>query len=189
MYASWRQVKQMLPKDIKVGDVIEAYRQNGTHHSTSDGWLVIDKAGAFIVIQTRRGQPTQESLSTEDLILEVPLTEKEYHKKYQKGAQEIINALCGDPLPLLGWDSHTMDNSWTACDAWDMAASCEDKHIKVLGWFPLESVKHGWFHEYDIGIVAQDLDDNDIFWTHYNSAWIQEMREWFESLTMEEGSE
>lgn len=186
MYASWRQVKKVPPSEVNVGDVVESYIQDGTYHSASDGWLVVGKMGAAITLQFLRGKPVQIALSTEGLMFEVPLTEEEYRGKYEARAQEIMQVLTADPLSPLSWDDHTMDNAWIDCDIWDFAAACEDQHVKVLGWFPLESVKHGWFQEYDIGIVGQDTDTDEIFWTHYNSEWIKDMEEWYNAVSRED---
>lgn len=186
MYASWRQVKDVFPKDIKVGDIVDTYRQDGHCVSVSDGWKVVAVAGAFVTLECRRGHHEPTTLSTEGLIFEVPLTEKEYRAKYQTIAAQIIKVLNDEPLPFMDWSSHTMDNSWTDIDPWDMAAICEDKNIRVIGWFPLEQVKQGWFNDLDIGIVAEDLFDGEIIWTHYKKEWIEDMTNWFKGIGEED---
>ena len=55
MYYSWRQVKDVFPKDIKVGDIVNTYRQDGHCVNVSDGWKVIAVAGAFVTLECRRG--------------------------------------------------------------------------------------------------------------------------------------
>ena len=188
MYYSWKQTKEVFPKDIKVGDIVDTYRQDGWSRSVSDGWKVVAVAGAFVTLECRRGKPEQTTLSTEGLIFEVSLTEKEYRAKYEPIAAQIIKVLNDEPLPPMDWDSHTMDNSWADIDAWNMAASCEEHNIRIVGWFPLETPKNGWFQQMDAGIVAEDLVDGDMFWTHYKKEWIEEMTHWYEGIKADDAN-
>jgi len=162
---------------VKVGDKIETIRQNGSYHSAQ--WFVKEVTGAFVTLALWTPDGKQEAFSTENAYAEIPLTEAEYHQRYQAEAERIISILSGPPFDgnkILPDAYKEMDNSWCDIDPWDMAHRLKEKRYELIGYFKLDTPKRSWLGlELDLGIVAKDLDTGDLCWCHYCSGWIEDM--------------
>lgn len=161
--------KKIPLRDVPVGTEFGTLiTPNGTHWAS---FKLINKCGAFVTL--RVFDERDETYSTEDAFITVPLTEDEKRAKYDKAAKELIAAM-KNKIPFDSKDIgyHEMWNGWLDCDPWDMAAECEDQKIKVVGYCELGdySKEITLNRELDIGVVAEDEFGNR-FWCHAFSDW------------------
>lgn len=57
-----------------------------------------------------------------------------------------------------------------------MYNNLREEKLTLIGWFQLSEIKHGWFSDSDIGIIAEDKEGNR-FWCHWEKTAIDKMCE------------
>ena len=88
--------KKIPLKDVPIGaEFGTLITPNGTHWAS---FKLINKCGAFVTL--RVFDQTDETYSTEDTFITVPLTEDEKRAKYDKAAKELIVAI-KNKIPLV----------------------------------------------------------------------------------------
>lgn len=120
---------------------------------------------------------TRPNLGSEEIpktaIFEVELSEEEYNEKYYDAAKEIYKILSGgEYLGDRGY--HEMWNAWIGCSCQEMYNNLREEKLTLIGWFWLSKVKHGFFSDCDIGIIAED-ENGDRFWCHWDKDSIDTM--------------
>ena len=171
-----RDTKLVPIKKMKVGDKFHNLRHPGGSQMAS--FEIVEISGAFCKLKV---YDKIETLSTEELYAEVPLSDEEFKAKYKEKAAELIERLKHEITDLHEIGMHEMWNSWIDTDIYDFAANCVKHNIEVLGWFDLKDDAREFVQGMmlDIGIVAKDEDST--FWCHARKEWIDHMmKDWEE---------
>lgn len=169
-----RETKKLTVEQLKIGQEFLCYKigQSTTHPCLChikeigpDGIIIYDK--------------TRPSAGSEKVpinaIFEVELTDKEFNQKYRDSAKEVYDILSGAEY-IGDRGSHEMYNGWLGSTCQELYKNLKDEDWKLIGWFWLSNVKHGYFSDCDIGVIAED-NDGERFWCHYTKQEIDYMCE------------
>lgn len=172
-----QECKRVPIKTLKKGDKFSVLQKDNTTHMAS--FEIMEITGAFVTVKIFDKQI--ETYSTENCFAEVPLTTEEFHNKYEAQAAKIVEKL-RQPVSTYSQGYHEMDNSWIETDAYEFAATCKNRNMSLIGWFPLDKNDIHTIGKdlvLDIGIIAQDNypHDHDTYWCHASKKWIDGMIE------------
>lgn len=169
-----RDTKLVPIKKMKVGDTFDHLVKPGC--TTMASFEILELNGIYCKLKVYN---REETYSTEGLFAEIPLTDAEFHAKYEDAAAALIEQLKTEITDMSNIGYHEMWNAWIDVDIYDFAATCHKEKIEVLGWFALGENSRMLMTdvELDIGIVARQ--NEDVFWCHARKQWIDDMiEEW-----------
>ena len=129
----------------------------------------------------------RQTLGSEEIprnaLFEVELTTEEFNTKYREAAKGIYEILSGGEY-VGDHGYHEMYNGWLGSTCQNMAKNLQEERLQLVGWFWLSEIKHGWFDDCDIGIIAENKD-GERFWCHYTKSSIDEMCEMYRDRWLE----
>lgn len=170
--------KKMTARNLKPGDKIYCWSDNdGTHHASV---YVRSSDISGVKMGWDKDSDKVDFVGDRDATYWVPLSEIELFNKYLPKAEEIAAILRG-PAYVGDWGYHEMWNGWIGGDPLDMADYMSKDHpLTLIGWAPLDEIKHGWFTNSDIAIIAEYVEDGERFWCHWSRESIDNGLEYFE---------
>ena len=98
-------------------------------------------------------------------LFEVYLSEEEFTNKYHELSKPLYEILKG-PEYIGDKGYHSMDNSWLASSLEELYYNLSLESFKLIGWFSLPEIKHGFFDDSDIGIILEN-SEGERFWCHF----------------------
>lgn len=116
-------------------------------------------------------------------LFEVELTAEEFNTKYREAAKGIYEILSGSEY-IGDHGYHEMYNGWIGQNCQWLYKNLQEESLQLVGWFWLSEIKHGWFDDCDIGIIAEDKD-GERFWCHYSKESIDQMCEMYRDHWLE----
>ena len=135
------------------------------------------KDDCVIIYDKNRPYAGEQSVSR-SAIFEVYIAPEEFNLKYKEPAKEIFEILSGrEYVGEVG--QHEFDNSWLGSTCQELYNNLKNQNFKLIGWFWLQSVKHGFFNDCNIGIIVEN-ETGDRFWCHYTKQGIDVMCELYE---------
>lgn len=161
-----RETKKWLTiSQLKAGQEIAWYKSEGKY--ISPAYSVIKEINNNTLILTNKfDKSSTDSLNLSDNVLfEVYLTEEEFINKYHPLSNPLYDILKG-PEYIGDKGHYDADNSWLACSLEELYYNLSLRNFKLIGWFSLPEIKHGFFDDYDIGIIIED-NSNERFWCHF----------------------
>lgn len=169
-----RKRKRLTASEIQVNQQFVSYTVG---KSTRMPWMdyIKEIKDDCIVIYDK----TRPNLGSEEIpktaIFEVELSDEEYNAQYYYAAKEVFDILSGSEY-LGDHGYHEMWNAWIGRSCQEMYNNLREEKLTLIGWFRLSEIKHGWFSDCDIGIIAED-ENGDRFWCHWEKTAIDEMCE------------
>ena len=124
--------------------------------------LRVDNSG--VVLKDYTGKEAVHPLSAQ---YEVEMSEDEFRTKYRRRAKKVMAALC-NKMANYEIGPHEMWNAWLSNDPYEMAAFCEENHLRVLGYCTDILPKVSMFGDdyMDVGICAEESDGTKL-WCHF----------------------
>lgn len=180
--------KKLSYDEIQVGQKIFCYHL-GRQCTISWRDIVKEITENGVILYSKRFSNDAGELIPKEAVFEVELTEEEFNQKYHEDAREVYNILnSGEYVGDHGY--HEMDNSWQGSSCQEIYKRLAEQHLHLLGWFWLQEIRHGWFADYDVGMVVED-DTGERFWCHYKKQWIDDILEYYalEEVTKARGQQ
>lgn len=172
-----RETKQVSYKELKVGQIVESYSQDGYSHMATI--KILEITPLFVRVDVYGHEKT---LVNEGLLFTVNLTEDEIKLKYKSAAKEIITNI-QNKISQNEIGYHEMWNSWCSFDPYEMAHYCGQEGIKIIGYCTDIIPRHHFAgFILDIGVCAEYIDNGERFWCHQESKSLQLMLEDYSDL-------
>lgn len=167
-----RETKTLTADEVKPNQEFLCYRIKNLCSMPCVNYIKEVKEDGVIIYDKQRPHLGDEKISR-DAVFEVYLTDKEFDNKYRNAAKEIYDILSGseyvgDP------GRHEMYNGWLGRTCQELYRNLNKENWKLIGWFYLQAIKHGWFVDSDIGIIVED-ETGERFWCHYSKESIDRM--------------
>ena len=175
--------KKVTWKHLKPGTRIHGYSLEGFH--TFAPGTVVSANTAYV---TYLAFDKDERKISSEAMFEIDMTQEEINRKYKSTAKKVVEGL-KNTVSEYEAGPHEMWNSWIRLDPLEMAATCEEEDMSVIGCFKLDIPNICMFgdDELDIGIVAQYNDTGEKFWCHAYSKWLDDIFENWEKYVEEFG--
>ena len=111
--------------------------------------------------------PIYKYNSTETLF-RIKLDNEEYRKKYNDYVVKIIDGI-QNKLSEYEIGQHSVDNSWISTDPWELAATCKEANLHIMGYCPDIPPKNVGAIIWDVGlcIAKEGITENKI-WCHFS---------------------
>lgn len=161
-----RETKKWLTiSQLKAGQEIVWYK-NGKK-CISPAYSIIKEINNNTLILTNKfdKSSTYSLTPTDNVVFEVYLTEEEFINKYHELSKPLYEILKGSEY-IGDKGYHSMDNSWLASSLEELYYNLSLESFKLIGWFSLPEIKHGFFDDSDIGIILEDSEE-ERFWCHF----------------------
>ena len=165
------EIKKIPIKQMKKGDTFHILYTNDGYIHMAD-FQIIEISGIFAKIST---YGREETISTENCFVGVPLTRAELENKYSNEISKLKIKLANKMSNTDDIGQHEMWNSWISGDLVEMAQACVKNNLNIIGYFQLSEPKPLVDKVFlDIGIVAED-NNNNRFWCHASKSWFEEI--------------
>lgn len=157
-----RETKKVTAGQLKIGDKIVSFTINNC--CTSSWRNCVKEINENGVVIYKKYSDDKGELISKDALFTVELSDEEFINKYHVAARYIYDILSG---PEYKGDRgfHEMDNSWLGGTIEEFYVLLQKKKLSLIGWFSLPNIKHGFFCDCDIGIIAED-ENGERFWCH-----------------------
>lgn len=171
--------KQVIYKNLSLDQEIKGYTLGGT--TSSFNGIVKDINAANVTVWAWGNSNLERKISSEAMFM-IEMTEAEFNDKYREGAKEVLkniqNKLNYDEL-----GSHEMWNSWLYGTPYEMAKSCQENHMKIIGHssdiIPKTSMISGEI--YNLGVCVE-CDDGERIWCHYSTKCLEDLLDRYSEL-------
>lgn len=165
------EMKKIPIKQMKKGDTFRIlYTNDGTVRIAD--FKIIEICGIFAKISA---YGREETISTENCFVDIPLTKEELENKYNNEISELKVKLAHKMSNTDNIGKHEMWNGWISSDLIEMAQACAKYNIKIIGYFQLSNPKRLVGKTFlDIGIVAED-NNGSRFWCHASKRWFKKI--------------
>ena len=182
-----RSQKVVRSKELEPGQAVWSYMEpNGRVNS---GYATIIAVSPFQVTIRSAGSQRDVVIDARGAEFAVEMSAAEYLEKYGAAAEELMAAI-RTKIPAADVGTKVMDNRWAIPDPYEMAATCKEQGLRILGHSDEMGTKRSWGGEdLDIVFCAQHIDTDEKIWCHASSRDIEAMetsiRRWNKKLESE----
>lgn len=167
-----RERKTLTADEIQVNQKFFCYHIGGYSCMPWMDYIKEKKDDCIVIYDKTRPSAGSEEIP-KTAIFEVELSDDEYNTKYYDAAKEVYDIL-SDSEYVGEHGHHEMWNAWIGSSCQEMYNKLKENDLTLIGWFWLSEIKHGWFSDCNIGIIAEDKG-GDRFWCHWDKDSIDSM--------------